>query len=106
VDHGFKFLAEGEREGYIYLNGSQDATWQAVAGYSYAFTGVCDDDCRDIDFVLYGPDGNKVAEDKGPDDHPAIVVPFADQGRYTIHATMPKCNAPVGCYWAVQALWK
>ena len=44
VNHGFKYLTDGEREGYIRLNSYQDATWQAEAGYSYAFTGVCDND--------------------------------------------------------------
>jgi hypothetical protein len=106
VNHGFKYLTDGEREGYIYLKGSQEATWRVEAGYSYAFTGVCDDDCGDMDFALYDPDGRKVAEDTEPDDHPAVVVPFAKQGSYTVRATIPKCNAPVGCYWAVQALWK
>ena len=106
VNHGFKYLSNGEREGYIYLKGSQDATWRAEAGYSYAFTGVCDEDCKDMDFVLYDPDGNQVAADTDPDDLPTIVVPFAKQGTYTIRATVPRCDAPVGCYWAVQALWK
>jgi len=106
LNHGFKKLEDGEREGYIYLGGSQDATWRVNEGYSFAFAGVCDDDCRDMDLALYDPDGRKIAEDTGPDDHPVVAVAFSQQGTYTIRATTPKCNAPIGCYWAVQALWK
>jgi hypothetical protein len=44
VNHGFKKPEDGERVGYIYLGGSQDATWRANEGYSLAFAGVCDED--------------------------------------------------------------
>lgn len=60
--------------GCIYLGGSQDAIWRVNEGYSLAFAGVCDGDCRDMDLVSAGRRG------------------FSKQGTYTVHATTPKCK--------------
>jgi hypothetical protein len=104
--YNYRMNDDGIREGYI-VNGSyQDATFQLEAGYTYAFAGACDNDCSDLDFVLYDPDGSVVGKDTDPDDTPLVNLTAAKTGVYTIRARIPRCNGPIGCYWAVQAGWK
>jgi hypothetical protein len=105
-DVRFANLTDGTKVGYIRLGRSQDAEFDLVQGYAYAFVGVCDRDCTDLDLALYDPDGRKVTEHTGIDDAPVVWFLAAQSGRYRVRATAPKCDAFIGCYWALQALWK
>lgn len=108
IDHGYQTLRNGLKTGYIYAGSGhyQDAEYYLESGYTYAFAGACDEDCKDMDFLLYDPDGNKVASDTAADDHPVVGITAGVSGTYTVRATMPKCDAPIGCYWAIQGLGK
>jgi hypothetical protein len=108
LDRGFRVYPGGLKTGYIYVgkNNYQDAFFEVEPGYAYLFVGKCDEDCTDMDFVLYDGDGDKIDEDTRPDDTP-VVSAFARRAEtYRLRATTPKCNAPIGCYWAVQAVYK
>lgn len=104
----FRVLAGGARTGYLAVgeHNVQDTYYDLVRDYAYAFLGACDEDCRDMDIQVYDPAGNKVTEDLRADDSPEVRLLAAQSGRYTVRTRIPKCHAPFGCYWAVQAAFK
>jgi hypothetical protein len=108
LSHNYNLLRDGYRYGYIETGKGnyQPASFHLEAGYVYLFLGACDEDCRDMDFQLIDENHQIVAEDTDSDDTPGIQFQPRRSGDYTIVATMPRCNAFIGCYWAVQALWK
>ena len=75
------------------------------AGTRYAFVGVCDNDCTDVDLQLFGGDGTKIAEDLDTDDKPVLqfVAPYT--GSYRMKVLMPSCNQNP-CYYGVQIFVK
>jgi hypothetical protein len=104
----FGFRDDALNVGYIVDSPGRyfDVTYRLKRGYVYAFDGACDDDCRDVDLTLYGPNGNKVAEHIAGDDNPSIWIFTAEDGQYRVRATIPTCNAPIGCYVAVKGMLK
>jgi hypothetical protein len=108
LSRNYRKLDSGLLVGYVYLgSGSyQDARIYMEAGYDYVVLGACDNDCTDLDFTLYDPDGNKVAQDTAPNDTPVIQLVAPRTGLFTVRATIPSCKGLVGCYWAVQTLGK
>jgi hypothetical protein len=78
----------------------QDLTIALRPGTSYAFMGVCDQDCRDIDLRLYDPDGNELTSDVRTDDWPVVLVTPSYSGTYTVRVVMASCsNDP--CFYGV-----
>ena len=75
------------------------------AGTHYAFVGVCDNDCTDVDLQLFGGDGTKIAEDLDTDDTPVLqfIAPYT--GQYRMRVLMPTCNTNP-CYYGVQVFVK
>lgn len=67
----------------------------------YAFIGVCDNDCSDVDLQLFGGDGTKISEDMETDDTPVLqfVAPYT--GQYRMKVLMPACRTNP-CYYGVQ----
>lgn len=64
-------------------------------GTAYMLVGVCDNDCADLDFRLFDPNGNEVAADVATDDTPVITITPRRGGQYTLQAVMADCrNAP------------
>jgi hypothetical protein len=72
-------------------------------GKDYVLWGVCDQDCTDVDLVIYDSDGDEVDSDLETDDKPLLhVVPSRD-GRYRVKVTMVSCSAEP-CRYGV-GLW-
>lgn len=71
----------------------------------YTVVGVCDEDCGDLDFVLFDDAGKAVAVDSRSDSHPAISVVPTTAATYRLRVLMVKCSTPP-CYYAVQLLEK
>lgn len=110
VTLGFKELDGGGREGWLSGNTTsqyQPSIYQLSAGYVYAFYGACDEDCDDLDFALYGPDGEFLVDDDKPDDDPLVMFLVRRSGTYTLRATIPSCDSgEAGCYYGVRAYFK
>jgi len=83
-----------------------DVLYRLKRGFVYAFIGVCDSDCIDVNLTIYGPTGAKVAEHIGSDNNPSIWMFIVEDGEYRVRATIPKCNAPIGCYVAIKGMYK
>lgn len=63
------------------------------AGTTYTLVGVCDNDCKDIDLVLYDADDNQVDSDVQADDVPIVQVTPTETMRYRVKVIMATCNA-------------
>jgi hypothetical protein len=78
----------------------EDLTIKLRPGTSYAFMGVCDEDCHDIDLRLYDPDGDEVASDVRNDDWPIVTITPSFTGTYRLRIAMASCsNDP--CYYGI-----
>jgi hypothetical protein len=75
------------------------------AGTRYAFVGVCDNDCTDVDLQLFGGDGTKIAEDLDTDDKPVLQFTATYTGAHRMKVLMPTCNQNP-CYYGVQIFVK
>jgi hypothetical protein len=62
------------------------------SGTSYALVGVCDNDCSDLDLVLYDADGDQVDSDVQTDDVPIVRVTPSETMRYRVKVLMPSCK--------------
>jgi hypothetical protein len=70
------------------------------AGASYLITGVCDQDCSDIDMRVYDAKRVLVASDEEEDDVPVIQVSPKQTGEYRIEVEMYDCSAEP-CYYGI-----
>lgn len=61
--------------------------------------GDCDDDCSDLDLVVYSSDKKVLAEDREDDYYPIVYFDTADTGRIEIELIMHDCDANY-CYAA------
>lgn len=83
----------------------QDLTIDLEPGTSYAFMGVCDEDCHDIDLRLYDPAGNEVATDLRTDDWPIVMVTPHYSGTYQVRVVMASCSKNP-CYYGIGVFTK
>jgi hypothetical protein len=74
------------------------------AGRSYALSGSCDGQCRDLDLRLLGPDGGEVAADLELDAEPLILVVPRVPGTYELRAYMADCRVAAGCAFTVRLM--
>lgn len=81
-------------------NQSQTFNVNLRSGISYAFVGVCDEDCRDIDLRVYDENGNLVDSDTGADDYPLVRVSPRWSGQFQVKVTMANCTAST-CYYGM-----
>lgn len=63
-----------------------------VEGLEFEFVGVCDNDCENLDLVLYDPQGEEVASDLLDDAFPLVAVTPAATGEYRMAARMTICT--------------
>lgn len=70
------------------------------AGVNYAIIGVCDQDCTDLDFILYDDNGNQIGTDREVDNFPVVSANPRWSATFTLKVDMYQCrNAP--CYFGV-----
>ncbi len=79
---------------------SEDFSVMLESGVTYAFLGVCDEDCSDVDLSINDEYGELIDSDYQDDDVPVVEVTPQSTGRYTIHVYMADCTAEP-CYYAV-----
>jgi len=70
------------------------------AGTAYALVGVCDNDCKDLDLVLYDADGDQVDSDIQNDDVPIVQVTPKETERYRVKVIMANCQTSP-CWYGV-----
>ena len=62
------------------------------AGTQYQIMGACDNDCTDLDFVLYDSNGNELDSDLQTDDYPVVSVTPRRTGTYSVKVIMATCS--------------
>lgn len=74
---------------------AQDWTVTVPAGGRYSVLGVCDENCRDFDLTVRGPDG-EISRDDGPGDVARVGFGLGAGAspRITIHGWMASCTRP------------
>ena len=78
--------------GSLHDNENDSFTLTLHAGTRYALVGVCDNDCKDLDLVLYDADGNQVDADIQNDDYPLVQTTPSETQRYRVKVVMADCR--------------
>jgi hypothetical protein len=84
----------------LYTNSNQDLNLTLDAGKAYALVGVCDNDCSNLDLVLYDQDGNVVDKDFRPDVAAVVEVTPSETASYRLRVIMAGCRSQP-CYYGV-----
>jgi hypothetical protein len=90
-DYFIGTLAQGER---YELNAS------VSRGDEIVITGACDQDCNDLDLIIYDDRGRELDRDVLVDDLPVLNFRAPYSGDYTIEAVMYHCSVNP-CYFGV-----
>ncbi len=69
-------------------------------GGEYRIIGVCDNDCGDLDLILFDGYNNQIAQDQLADATPVVAVTPAQGGQFTVQAVMHNCTVNP-CYYAL-----
>ena len=74
-------------------------------GKSYIIISACDEDCSDLDLMLYDKYDNELLTDTQTDDFPMISVTPRYTGSYTLIVRMYSCGSDP-CYYGISVLGK
>jgi type IV secretory pathway VirB10-like protein len=85
--------------------GSYGLSLSLDEGSTYMVKAVCDEDCRDVDLLIYDENSNLVQADEEMNDFPEAVISPALSGDFTLEITMPNCAAQY-CYYGVSIFEK
>lgn len=69
-----------------------DHSFNLQAGKSYIAIGVCDENCSDLDFAVYGPGGDNLGSDVLEDDTPIVLFEAPRTGQYKATVLMAVCG--------------
>lgn len=75
--------------------------FEFVGHRDYVIVGICDNDCDDLDLLLYDRNDNVVASDMEIDDYPTLALPAGRSGVHYVEAAMAGCSVEP-CFYAVQ----
>ena len=97
-EFGSRFEDRGYRLTHrIYTGALDDSEAETVElsldiGTEYQIVGACDEDCTDLDFVLYDGSGREVDSDLLEDDYPVVSVTVTRSGAFTLRVSMAACS--------------
>lgn len=96
-DRGFE--SNGfERHGTLSAGESIRHEVYVSSGRNYFASGVCDNDCSDIDLAIYDKFGNEVGADTQADDFPLVPFRASYTGTYYVEVRMWQCSTSY-CYY-------
>jgi len=88
--------------GSLRNNNYTEIQYTLQAGVHYLLTGVCDNDCSDLDLELYDGNHRLVSRDTGSDDKPIVGVTVGVSGRFYLRVIMARCST-LTCRYGTQA---
>ena len=88
--------------GSVGSGGTASFTMELRGNLSYRIVGVCDDNCTDVDLILYDASERIVSEDVLIDDLPILDYTPTDDDTFRVEVVIVSCQ-PESCGWAVQA---
>jgi hypothetical protein len=92
-------LAQEHSSIWIKDNGSTVVTGYLLQGEDVQ--GLCDEDCNDMDLILYNEMGVMVDSDHEIDASPIVTAPY--EGTFAIEISVPSCTHMVGCEVSVSS---
>ena len=93
-------LTHEPRIGTLYHRESETTTLTLRQGVTYAIIGVCDEDCRDMDLMLYDDNGNRVRADMTPSRYPVVEITPRWTANFTVQSQMYQCSVSP-CYYGL-----
>ena len=88
---GLEQTGESQR-GALNTTESTSFTVTLRAGYSYVVTGVCDDDCKELDLTLYAANGYEVGAARNAGNAPILRVAPRETMVYRVKVVMADCR--------------
>ena len=73
--------------------GSERVRLDLDVGTDYQIIGACDDDCTDMDLILYDGNGREVDSDLLEDSFPIVSVMVVRSGAFSVEVSMANCTA-------------
>ena len=95
---GQSFEADGYELTHRIYTGSLDegeaelVQLELDVGMEYQIMGACDEDCSDLDFILYDGRGNVVDSDMLDDDYPVVTLTVTRSGVFSVRVSMAECS--------------
>ncbi len=87
------FSQDGQRHtGFLRNGGNQSISLNLKGGATYVILGVCDQDCNDMDLVLYDASGTVIGADQAPDDVPLVSAEPTSSGSFRLEVSIPSCS--------------
>ena len=74
-------------------------------GYQYKIMGVCDKDCKDLDFKLFDDNGNQVSSDSSADSMPIVDVAPKWSATFKLQVNMYNCTRNP-CFYGLTVMRK
>ena len=74
-------------------------------GYKYKIIGVCDKDCKDLDFKLFDDNGNQVSSDSSADSMPIVDVAPKWSATFKLQVNMYNCTRNP-CFYGLTVMRK
>lgn len=74
-------------------------------GYKYKIIGVCDKDCKDLDFKLFDDNGNQVSSDSSADSMPIVDVSPKWSAKFKLQVKMYTCTQNP-CFYGLTVMRK
>ena len=74
-------------------------------GYQYKIMGVCDKDCKDLDFKLFDDNGNQVSSDSSADSMPIVDVAPKWSATFKLQVNMYSCTRNP-CFYGLTVMRK
>lgn len=99
VSQGFQQVSQPVT-GQLNVGATQNWPLTMSAGYEYRIVGVCDNDCGNIDLVVFDENNVQVAQDVLADATPVAIVAPNWTGAFTAQAVMQHCTVQP-CYYAL-----
>ena len=62
------------------------------SGTQYLFTGFCDNDCADLDLILFDASDTEITRDEETDSYPVVAVTPPRSGTYRLVVEMYDCS--------------
>jgi hypothetical protein len=90
-EHGYQ-LTHRIYTGSLNDDGDEVVELELDVGMEYQIMGACDEDCSDLDLVLYDGRGNVIDSDLLEDDYPVVSVEVVRSGRFSVRVSMASCS--------------
>jgi hypothetical protein len=89
---GFRRVVAGPVFGTLDDDAKASHEMTVVSGVDYVLFGACDNDCTDVDLIVYDQNGQLVKRDILADDKPVVMFTAARSAKYRVEVVMAVCR--------------